>query len=143
MLDAIREAWGWIGFDPAMVVAENAFGNLIIRDSDGAYWRLCPEEPSCERIASNVDDFGALSGEEEFRTDWEMTRLVELALQSLGPLPAGRCYCLKAPAVIGGDYDAANIGTISRAELIVFAGDLARQIKEVPDGGQITLRIVP
>jgi hypothetical protein len=33
--------------------------------------------------------------------------------------------------------------TMSRAELISFAGDLAEQIKDVPDGGQIKLKIVP
>jgi hypothetical protein len=38
MLDIIREAWGWIGLDPADVVATNSFGNLIVRATDGAYW---------------------------------------------------------------------------------------------------------
>jgi hypothetical protein len=143
MLEVVREAWAWSGLDPAAVVAENAFGNLIVLAVDGVYWRICPEETSCERIAPDTGQFAAMSGNEEFRTDWEMTLLVELAQQTLGPLTAGRCYCLKVPAVIGGNYDAANLGMISRAELIAFSGDLARQIKDVPDGGQITLEIVP
>jgi hypothetical protein len=143
MLDTIRDAWKWIGLDPAEVVAENAFGNLIVRATDGAYWRICPEELSCEQVARDAGEFAALSGGEEFRTDWEMARLVEQARQKLGPLSPGRCYCLKLPAVIGGTYDAANMGTISRAELISFAGDMAEQIKDVPDGGQIKIRIVP
>jgi hypothetical protein len=143
MLETIREAWGWIGLDPAEVVAENAFGNLIVRATDGAYWRICPEELSCERVASDAQEFAAVTGGDDFRTDWEMARLVEQARQQLGPVPAGRCYCLKLPAALGGSYDAANMGTISRSELVSFAGDLAHQIKDVPDGGQITLEIVP
>jgi hypothetical protein len=143
MLDTIRNAWGWIGLDPAEVVATNPFGNVIVRATDGAYWRICPEEWSCEQVARNEDDYTALSSEEEFRTDWEMARLVQLAREKLGPLPEGRCYCLKQPAVIGGSYEAANLETISLDELIAFSGDMAEQIKDVPDGGQIQIEIVP
>jgi hypothetical protein len=143
MLDTIRKAWGWIGLDPAKVIATNAFGNVIVRAADGTCWRIWPEEWSCERVARNGDEYAALSSEEEFRTDWEMARLIELARQKLGPLPEGRCYCLQLPAVIGGSYEAANLGTISLDELIAFAGDMAEQIKDVRDGGQIQLKIVP
>jgi hypothetical protein len=143
MLETIRKAWGWIGLNPAEVVATNSFGNVIPRATDGAYWRICPEEWSCERVARDAGEFAALWGDEEFRRDWEMTRLVELARQQLGPLPEGRCYCLKLPAVIGGGYEATNLGTIALDELIAFSGDMAEQIKDVPDGGQLDIKIVP
>jgi hypothetical protein len=143
MLDIIRTAWGWIGLDPAEVVATNAFGNLIVRATDGVYWRICPEELSCERIADHADAFAAISKGEEFQTDWEMSRLVKLARQKFGPLPEGRCYCLKLPAVVGGSYDVANMGTISLDELISFSGEFAEKIKDLPDGAQIRIKIVP
>ena len=135
MLDTIREAWGWIGLAPAKVVAANSFGNLIVRATDGAIWRICPEEWSCKKVARNVEEFAKLSSEEEFRTDWEMSRLEGLAREKLGPLAEGRCYCLKLPAVIGGSYELTNIGTISLIELISFSGYMAEQIKDVPDSG--------
>jgi len=143
MLDTIRKAWRWIGLDPAEVVATNPFGNVIVRATDGAYWRICPEEWSCKQVARNADEFAALSSAEEFRTDWEMARLVDLAGKKLGPLRKGRCYCLKVPAVIGGKYEASNLGTITLKELTSFAGDMAEQIKDVPDGGEIQIEIFP
>jgi hypothetical protein len=143
MLDTIRKAWGWTGLDPAEVVAANLFGNLIVRATDGAHWRICPEELWCERVAHNADDLTARSSEDEFRTDWEMSRLVDQAKQKLGPLSDGRCYCLKLPAVLGGSYEATNMGTISLNELISFSGNLAEQIKDLPDGGQIQIEVVP
>jgi len=121
----------------------NSFGNLIVRATDGAYWRICPEELSCKKIADNAEQFAALSATDEFRTDWEMARLVEQARQTLGPLAAGRCYCLKLPAVLGGSYAADSMGTISRRELVSFSGDIAEQLKDVPDGSHIKLKIVP
>jgi hypothetical protein len=143
MLHTIRKAWGWTGIDPAEVIATNAFGNVVVRATDGSYWRICPEEWSCEQIAHDGDAYAELSGEEEFQTDWKMSRLVELARQKLGALPEGRCYCLKLPAIIGGKYEAANLGTISLDELISFSGDMAAQIRDVSDGGQIQFDIVP
>jgi hypothetical protein len=143
MLDTIRKTWGWIVLDPVEVVAMNPFGNVIVRAADGIYWRICPEELSCRQIAQSADELKALLGDEEFQTDWEMAHLVELARQKLGPLAEGRCYCLKLPAVVGGSYDATNQRAIALEELIAFSGDIDEQIKDLPDGAQIEIKIIP
>ena len=70
-----------------------------------------------------------------------MARLVSLAKQNLGPLTDGRCYCLKLPAIIGGTYEPGNFGTITLKELIAFAGDMAEQLKDVPDGAKVKIEI--
>jgi len=141
MLETIRAAWGWIGLDPSKLVAVNAFGNVIVCGTDGSFWRICPEEWSCEVVAENAQQLANLMNDDEFQADWNMIPLVELATQKLGPVPDGRCYCLKIPAVIGGKYEPDNIGTISLEELISFSGDMAAQIKDLPDGAQIEIKI--
>lgn len=142
MIDIIREAWGWIGLEPAEVIATNDFGNVIVRAKDGAYWRICPEEWLCDKVAENEHQFKELFAGDDLRTDWEMSQLVRLARQALGDISPEQCYCLKIPGVIGGKYEAANLGTISRIELIRFSGDMAQQIKDVPDGTAIRIKIV-
>ena len=142
MISTIRSAWSWAGLDPAEIVATNAFGNYIVRATDGTYWRICPEEPSCKKIADNELGYLAVLGNEEFITDWEMQPLVESAVKKFGAQPSDRCFCLKMPAVLGGEYDAHNIGTIARKELISFAGDIAEQVKDVPDGAKIEIKII-
>lgn len=141
LLATTRKAWGWIGLDPAEIVTRNAFGNLIVRAADGAYWRICPEEWSCTKVARNAREFEALTGDEEFQLDWEMARLVGLARRKLGQLGSGQCYCLKRPGLIGGSYKPANFGTISLKELIAFSGCMAEQIRDVPDGAEIQIEI--
>ena len=64
------------------------------------------------------------------------------ALAAFGPVPEGRCYCLKIPAVLGGKYEISNMATISLNELISFAGDVAQQIEGLPDGTQMEIQIV-
>ena len=142
LLATIRDAWGWIGLEPAEITAENSFGNLIVRATDGAYWRICPEELSCQKIASDCGEFEAVLQDDGFQLDWQMARFFALAEQTLGPVHEGKCYCLKIPGVIGGKYEPENFGTISLEELISFSGDLAEQIKDVPDGEQIAIKLV-
>ena len=68
--------------------------------------------------------------------------LVKEAISELGALKPGERYCLKIPAVIGGDYKVENIGKIKFGELISNSGDLAYQIKDLDDGQEIELKII-
>lgn len=142
MISAIKKAWSWVGLDPKEVVASNSFGNVIVRDHDGKYWRICPEELSCQVVASSETEFQTLFAESEFVTDWEMAALEAAARERFGPLAPERCYCLKMPRVLGGEYRLDNLGTNSRIELVSFSGDVAEQIKDVPDGGKVEIKIV-
>jgi hypothetical protein len=140
MLATIRKAWGWSGLEPSELIAINSFGHLIIRDIDGHYWRIIPEEADCRVIAETQHEYNELLKQDEFLIDWEMEAVTDIAQDKFGPTGAGRCYCLKMPAVLGGEYAAENIATVSVDELIAFAGDLARQIKDIPDGAEIELK---
>ncbi|MBE9099847.1 T6SS immunity protein Tdi1 domain-containing protein [Vacuolonema iberomarrocanum] len=141
LLREIRDSWGWTGLNPVEIIGENAFGNLIIKDGDGRYWRLCPEDLYCLVVADNRADLDDLSRDKEFLSDWYMSRLVESAERELGTLSVGRKYCLVIPGVLGGTYDVSNIKTIPLVELIRFSGDLARQIENLPDGMEIKLKV--
>ena len=142
MIPVIEKAWSWIGLIPSEVIASNAFGNVIVCDQAGRYWRICPEELTCQIVANSKAELDTLLVDPEFIADWEMPALVEIACASLGPLSPDRCYCLKMPALLGGEYRAENLGTNSRTELIAFSGDVAEQIKNVPDGGKVEIRVV-
>jgi hypothetical protein len=142
LIDEIRRSWGWVGIEPAEVVGENDFGNLIIKDEDGKYWRLCPEDCYCEIIAANRAALDQLSTDQEFLHDWHMGALVSLANDKFGPLAEGKKYCLKIPGVLGGEYGGDNLATAPQIDLVRISGDIARQIKELPDGAQIRMRVV-
>ena len=123
--------------DPAAVTATNAFGNVIARAADGAYWRICPEGLNRHVVARDDAAFEVLRATEEFQAVYQMTRPVELARAALGPVSGERCHYLMVPAVLGGAYDAGNLGTITRGELLAFTGHVAEQIKDVSDGASV------
>jgi hypothetical protein len=142
VVQEIIDSWGWVGIDPIEVVGENDFGNLMIKDSSGSYWRICPEDVYCELIANNREELDALSVDKEFLEDWYMQGLVDLANEHLGPLNDGQKYCIVKPSVLGGVYDISNIKTAPLIEMIRFSGHVAKQIKDLPDGAQIQLKVV-
>jgi hypothetical protein len=141
VLNTIRQSWGWTGLDPMAIVGVNEFGNIVVRAADNAFWRICPEELSCERIARTESEFDALWQSDEFQHDWQMTRLVEIAAAKLGPAGPDRCYCMKLSPVFGGAYAADNFGTITHEELLDFSGYVARQISGLPDGAKVIFRV--
>ena len=94
VIKEIKEAWGWVGIDPSEIVGENDFGNLMIKDFIGKYWRLCPEDLYCEVVANNREELDHLSSDQEFLSDWYMQTLVEQAQGHLGSLTNDRKYCL-------------------------------------------------
>ncbi|WP_410497885.1 T6SS immunity protein Tdi1 domain-containing protein [Chitinibacter sp. S2-10] len=142
LIDEIKQAWGWIGITPIEIIGENDFGNLIIKDADGRYWRLCPEDCYCEVIAANRAALDILCRDQEFLRDWYMTELVLFAKEKHGELTDGIKFCLSIPGILGGEYGGSNLGTAPLVELVRFSGDIARQIKDMPEGTQVRLKIV-
>jgi len=141
MIAEINKAWNWKGFNATEIVRVNEFGNVIFKSEKEDYWRICPEELSCDKIAESDFQFAQISGEAEFIEDWEMKNFVDVAKSELGKLEENKKYCLKMPAVIGGLYEKTNFGKISFAELILMSGKLGFQIKDMNDGQKIRLEI--
>lgn len=142
VLKQIEKAWGWTGIRPVEVVGENDFGNLIVRDDSGQYWRITPEDLRCEVVAKNQIELDALSVDQEFLRDWYMAAMVAEAQELVGELTDGHKYCLKIPSVLGGQYGGDNLGSISLPELIAVSGHIASETDGLPDGTKVRLKIV-
>ena len=136
LLDSVRKAWAFTGLVPVRILHVNAFGNLLVEDVAGRVWRLCPEELACHVLDSESVDELIVS------QDWKMGPLVARATAELGVPEAGRCFCLKVPSALGGKYEIENVGMISLEELIAFTGDVAAQVKDLPDGTRVDIKIV-
>ena len=141
MIDLINKSWNWVGAIAHKVVLTNDFGNVIFISESEEYWRICPEELSCKRIAGNIAQFDDLIQDSDFKLDWEMANIINTADDALGPLKDGEVYYLVKPAILGGEYDISNIQKIPIEELIVLSGDLGRQVSDLEDGQKIDFKI--
>lgn len=127
-LDDINEFWGWAGLIAVEVLAENDFGNLLIRDEDDGFWWLCPQDLRCQLVARHRAGFEALSYNQQFLQRWYATELRTAALEALGPLVSGRKYCMTVPFAQGGGCGADNLATAPLSVLIRFSGEVAEAI---------------
>jgi hypothetical protein len=83
ILKAVSEGWGWKIGKPVTIIAQNSFGNIILRNEDGRYFRIIPEDLKVVHLADSSEELERVRGMEEFQHDWEMRRLVEQAEESL------------------------------------------------------------
>lgn len=142
MLKTINQSWGWKGFTATEIIASNDFGNIIFKTEEDEYWRICPEEVSCVKIALDEVNFKQNFNHQEFKVDWEMTNLIEAAQATLGKLNEDEKYCLKKPAVFGGKYRIENFGKMNFIKLISSSGTIGKQIDGLSNGDEIELKII-
>jgi len=141
LLQAIVQGWSWKLGNPVDIVATNAFGNAIVRNESGQYFRIMPEEWHCELLADSPAALEEKRKQPDFVRDWEMLPLVARAQAAHGPLAEGQVYYLVVPGLLGGRYAEDNIRKISLVELLVYCGDMAHQMDGVPDGAEVRLEL--
>jgi hypothetical protein len=68
--------------------------------------------------------------------------LLHLWQEKNGALPIGARFMPKLPFVLGGKYSLDNLYALSAVSGMRSRGNLARQLKEVPDGARVEFRVV-
>lgn len=123
----------------AVFFAEDVFGTqFCIRN--GQIATFDPETAAFETIAVNIKEWAQLILDDyEFWTgykiahDWQM---------QYGPIPIGRRLVPTTPFVLGGSYSVANVRAIDAIEGMNYRASIAVQIRDLPDGTQVTLRVI-
>ena len=137
---AIADGWGWAIKEPISVVAINDFGNAVICDAEGRYFRIIPEDLACNFLTDDSDVLRCIINSEEFQVDWDMQPLRRESEEAHGPLDTGQCYHLVTPSVLGGSYTVDNVRRISIVDWLGGAGTIAKQIQGMPDGSKVVIK---
>jgi hypothetical protein len=89
--------------------------------------------PNLEEWASRVlDDFEAVTGH-PLAHKWQ---------KKYGSLPAGSRLIPKKPFVLGGEYAIENLYASEAAKGMRLRSEIARQIRDLPDGAKVSLKVV-
>ncbi|MBC7351479.1 MAG: SMI1/KNR4 family protein [Thermogutta sp.] len=119
--------------------AEDVFGNQFAIRSGGV-WFFDAETGDLEFIAESLDEWARLVvGNPEY---WTGYPLLQQWQAKHGTLPAGERLAPKLPFVLGGGYEVENLYSVNDVEGMRFRGSLARQIRDVPDGAQIRIKLI-
>lgn len=60
-----------------------------------------------------------------------------------GVLPIGKRLLPKTPFILGGEFEVNNLIAVDAVEGMRYRGELWRQLRDIPDGTQIRLKILP
>ncbi len=141
MIEVINENWGWTGLKTVEIFSFNAFGNVLVKAEDGKYWRISPEELSCEVVANDRAELSQLMNDADFLETWESFELTNEAEKCLGELEVGEKYCLKLPLSLGGLIEPDNLGKLDHQKLLQITGEMAQHIQGLSEEERLRLLI--
>jgi hypothetical protein len=136
--DLWRRAYAGMAED-CVFFAEDIFGvQFCVRD--GGISSFEPETGRFEHMARTVEEWA-----EKILEDYELWtghRVASEWQQLHGPLPMGLRLVPKTPFVLGGDYAIDNMHALEAAKAMRFRASIAVQIRDLPDGTPVELRVV-
>jgi hypothetical protein len=125
--------------DEVVFFAEDSFGGQFGMKGEAVY-TLDPETGDSSLFAGSIGEWAQKILENyEFHTGYPLAHEWQLAN---GPLAMGERLIPKRPFVLGGQYDLANLASLDAVKGMRFRGDLAVQIRDLPDGASIVFDIV-
>lgn len=117
-------------------------GDGFLSDPSGAVWWLNTGEAKLSKIASSRNEFQELLKKKENKDLWLMYPLICQFIRS-GKVPLlGQCFGFKTLPVLGGKYDADNMIPIKMSEHFGVTGDIHQQIKDLPEGTTVEIKVV-
>jgi hypothetical protein len=143
-LEKLLREWKWLVHGHFRLLAVNAFGDLFLEDINGDVHRLDVTSAKVSAIAASAKQFAEAANEPEKRRDWLLEGLAEQAA-GRGCRPGkGQCVGYKVPVVFKESAAAPNnLYVADLYEFVAFMGDVHKQMKDVPDGSKIRLKVVP
>lgn len=138
----VLSAWSWLLPSKVTLWLVNRFADLFLVLPDGSVHMLDVGAGTLTRLAESREDFCIKIDEGDNANNWLMIPLVDELVAAGIALNPGQCYGFKTPPVLGGEYNIANVGPLAIWDYLGCYGSIHEQIKDVPDGGQVVLKVV-
>jgi hypothetical protein len=133
--------WVWLLPEELTVWLMNRYGDLFLVFNDGTVHMLDIGRGTVEQLAENRNDFALKIDEDDNVSDWLMVPLVDRLIEAGKGVHIGQCYSFIIPPILGGEYTVENTAILSITEHYSVYASIHQQIKDLPDGTQIVLKV--
>jgi hypothetical protein len=148
VLPAFRPDWAELLVDWQPLLPPHAspwlltkFGEVFLVQEDGKIGVLQVSAFHYAVVAKDKTDFREWLVDPDKMSEWFLAPLVD-RLEAAGKhLQPEQCYSFVTPLGLGGGLALANVMTIPIREHFRCWGEVFRQIKDVPDGGRVILKV--
>jgi hypothetical protein len=134
---AALESWQWIGLQDLDPWFSTAFGDVFLLGDDGVYWLdICSGELT--RPFASAEEAQTVLATDDGLDEYLLAGLVFAAAEAGITASGSNILDFKVPPVLGGDFEVANLRVTDFEVAVSLAGQLHEQIKDLPDGAEIS-----
>jgi hypothetical protein len=134
--------WRWKLGGAAKIVALSRSGDAFVAQVDGTIWWLDTGAGEFTEVAPSSEAFSQLLDQPASAARLLLAPVVEEFIRLHGPIPAGKCLGFTQLPVLGGSYSIENRWLSPAVEHFGLTGEVHRQIRDLPDGTRVNIRIV-
>jgi hypothetical protein len=117
------------------------FGEVFFVQQDGRVGMLQVSGFQYQVVAKDQTDFEEWLADPDKMAEWFLATLVDRLEAAGRHLKPDQCYSFTTPLGLGGALTLENVMMIPIREHFRCWGEVFRQIKDVPDGGQVIFKI--
>lgn len=140
--DRLTENWTWLIGTDKEVLLVSAIGDMFLTDGKKRVYWLDVGNGEFNLVANSIEDFEDKLKNVEQVNEWFMIDLTTQLRLSDKKLKDGQLYSYYKLPIIGGDYTVDNFAPLDIEEHFGYLGDIHRQIKDLPDGTEVEIKIV-
>src|SRR6185503_15095204 len=132
--------WRWLTGGLPRLLAWSSGGDLFVSNPDGSVAMIDCGAGELAVVARSEAEFRTHMLDERQADEMLQRPVVEAFEAHHGQLAPDQCLGYTKLPILGGEYTVGNRFSLSIAEHASFTGDLHRQIRDLPDGSQVTLK---
>ena len=141
-IEELKQSWSWLLSEPYRPILFTALGDMFFQAPSGHVHWLNTGTGEVTKVAASLDEFERqLSSEQAL--DWFLPPLIEKLVQAGKVLKAGECYTfVTLPIFREGTYTVENLNPVNAKFHFGLSGSIHEQIRELPDGAKVEIKIV-
>jgi len=137
---SLYKNWGWFFDETYELLVVSVFGDPFLMKDGRVYW-LNTGTADFEVAADSVEEFNTLLAGDQGAI-WLLSDVAE-KLEAGGLIPSSaECYSYIKLPILGGEYEVANFYPLPLDEHFAITGDILSQIKFLPDGQAVNIKVV-
>jgi len=139
---SLLEEWRWMLPAEFCVWLLTRAGDLFITLPDGSVHMLDVGAGTLQQVAKSREEFLTKINAPGVANNWLMIPIVDRLVASGVGLSPSQCYSFQQLPVLGGKYTAENRTPLPIREHFGGWGSIHHQLKGLPDGSRVVLKVV-
>lgn len=139
--DDALSCWKWRLPNIKSVILVSCLGDVFYAGNDEAIYWLQTDCGGLTRVADNLTEFEQLLHDEEKVDNWFLPGLIEKIKKAGMVLQPNQVYSYQKLPVLGGAYSIENIKPTNIGAHLAFTGQICEQIKDLPDGTKVIIKV--